>query len=330
MATIRKLRGRWQAMVRRKGTAPRSKSFDKKTDAEKWARDLEAEVDRCGVLPDTRVAEDTTLADIMTRYRDEVTPRKRGAKIEVFRINAMLRHDIMHRTLTLLSSSDIAAYRDERLQTVGAAAVVREIATISQAIDTAMKDWNIYLARNPAKLVRRPSLPRGRDRRLEGDEEQRILAACDRGRIRWLKPMVVLAVETSMRRGEMLSLRWSNIDLDRRVAHLSMTKNGSSRDVPLSTRAVETLTELMQQSDRDPEQVFAVSENAVRLAWNRLRSRIGLDNINFHDLRHEGVSRLFEKGLDVMEVSAISGHKTLSMLKRYTHLRAEDLALRLG
>ncbi|CAA7626393.1 conserved hypothetical protein [Magnetospirillum sp. UT-4] len=317
-------------MVRRKGIKPRSKSFDRKNDAEKWARDLEAEIDRCAYLPDTKPAETLTLSKLMTRYLAEVTPTKRGAAVETTRIRAMLKRDIMHRTLALLTSADLCAYRDERLKAVAAATVVREINTISHALDTAMKDWGIYLPMNPCKLVRRPAVSRGRDRRLEGDEEQRLMAACERGRITWLKPMVVLAIETGMRRGELLSMRWDEIDLDRRVVHLPITKNGSSRDVPLSSVAVATLKGLHDGPDRHPDVVFSVSPNAVRLAWERLRTRAGLRDMNFHDLRHEGVSRLFEKGFDVMEVSAISGHKTLSMLKRYTHLRAEDLALRLG
>jgi integrase len=113
--------------------------------------------------------------------------------------------------------------------------------TISHAIDTARREWNIHLAQNPCKLVRRPSPPKGRTRRLEGNEEQMLLAAADKGRVSYLRPLIVLAVETGMRRGELLSLTWEHIDLDRRVAHLPLTKNGSSRDVPLSSRAVETL-----------------------------------------------------------------------------------------
>src|SRR5690349_9443270 len=105
MATIRKLRGRWQAMVRRKGMAPRAKSFDSKADAERWARNLEAEVDRCGALPDTRIAENTTLAEILTRYRAEISPKKRSAISEVARINGVLRRPICYRTLTLLSTA---------------------------------------------------------------------------------------------------------------------------------------------------------------------------------------------------------------------------------
>lgn len=327
MATIRKLRGRWQAAVRRKGVAPRAKSFDTKADAERWARSLEAELDRCGALPDTRPAEKTTLAQVLTRYRDEVSPGKRSAVSEVARINAILRRPICHRTMTLLSSADLATYRDERLKVVAPATVIRELNTISHAIDTARREWGIHMPQNPCKLVRRPPPPRGRTRRLEGNEEQILLAAADAGRVHYLRPLIELAVETGMRRGELLTLRWEHIDLERRVAHLPLTKNGTSRDVPLSTRASDTLRSLRTGGS---ETVFTAGPNAVRLAWERLRRRVGLEDLHLHDLRHEAVSRLFEKGFNVVEVASISGHRELRMLQRYTHLRAADLATRLG
>jgi integrase len=264
MATIRKLRGRWQAMVRRKGMAPRCKSFDSKTDAERWARSLESEIDRCGALPDTRPAENTTLAEVLTRYKDEVTPMKRSAISEVARINGILRRPICHRTLTLLSTADLASYRDERLKTVSPATVVRELNTISHAIDTARRESGIHLAQNPCKLVRRPSPPRGRLRRLVGQEEQILLAAADTGRSPYMRPLIVLAIETGMRRGELLTLDWKHVDLERRVAHLPLTKNGDSRDVPLSIRALETLRALRAGASG---RVFNVAPNAVRLTW---------------------------------------------------------------
>jgi integrase len=307
--------------------APRAKSFESKADAERWARSLEAEVDRCGVLPDTRVAENTTLAEILTRYKDEITPKKRSAISEVARINGILRRPICHRTLTLLSTADLASYRDERLKTVSPATVVRELNTISHAIDTARREWGIHLAQNPCKLVRRPSPPRGRLRRLAGDEEQLLLAAADAGRSAYMRPLIVLAIETGMRRGELLTLDWKHVDLEWRVAHLPLTKNGDSRDVPLSIRALETLRALRTGASG---QVFNVAPNAVRLTWERLVRRAGLVDLHFHDLRHEAVSRLFEKGLNVVEVSTISGHKELRMLQRYAHLRAADLVHRIG
>ncbi len=305
MATIRKLRGRWQAQVRRRGVAPRAKSFNTRTDAQRWAQDLEAEASRSGWVADTRLAEKTTLRELLTRYCAEVTPGKRGAVSEASRINSILRCPMSHRTLAKLTSADVATYRDERLKSVAPATVVRELNTVSHAIEIATREWGLWLPRNPVKLVRRPQVPRGRTRRLKAGEEARLLAACDSGRTPLMKPLIILAIETAMRRGEMLDLQWQHVDLVRCVAHLPLTKNGDSRDIPLSRRAV------------------AILKGALRV-------RAEMDDFHFHDLRHEAVSRLFEKGLNIAEVSAISGHKELKMLQRYTHLRAEDLVSRLG
>lgn len=331
MATIRKLRGRWQAQVRRRGMAPRAKSFDQKADAEKWARSLESELDRCGMLPDTRVAESTTLRSILERYMIDISPRKRSAHTEVSRIKALLRRPICHRTLALLSTSDLATYRNDRLLTVSPSTVIRELNTISHAIDTAMRDWDVYLHRNPCKLVRRPSPPRGRNRRLRDDEEQRLLDAADSGRNLYMRDLIVLAVETGMRRGELLSLDWQHIDLGTQIAHLPLTKNGEPRDVPLSSRARGVLQRLWEgQGSPSAGRALPTSESAVVQAWGHLCGRAGITGLHFHDLRHEAVSRLFEKGLNVVEVSTISGHKELRMLSRYAHLRATDLVSRLG
>lgn len=328
MATIRKLRGRWQAQVRRRGLAPRAKSFDMKADAQRWAQDLEAEVNRSGWVADTRLAEKTTLRELLTRYCAEVTPGKRGAVSEASRINSILRCPIAHRTLARLTSSDVATYRDERLKCVAPATVVRELNTISHAIDIATREWDLWLRRNPVKLVRRPPVPRGRKRRLKEGEEQRLLVACDLGRTPLLKPLIILAIETAMRRGELLGLSWEHVDLKLCVAHLPLTKNGDGRDVPLSRRAIQTLQQLRIDGVKH-ERVFPMTGNAVRLAFEHLRVRAGLSDFHFHDFRHEAISRLFEKGLSIVEVASISGHREFKMLQIYTHLRAADLVARL-
>ena len=330
MATIRRLRGRWQAMVRRRGVPPRCKSFDKRTDATRWARELEAEADRSGWVADTRLAEKTTMGELLTRYRDQVSPTKRSAHTEKARISAMVRRPIAHRTLAKLTSADVATYRDERLRDVAPATVVRELNTLSHAIETALREWGLWLPRNPVKMVRRPSVPQGRKRRLEQGEEERLLAACDRRRTPLLKQLVILAVETGMRRGELLGLRWEHVHLAKRIVHLALTKNGESRDVPLSRRATDTLTTLSKHKQPGADLVFPMSGNSVRLAFERLRARAKMPDFHFHDLRHEAITRLFERGLNIAEVSAISGHKELRMLQRYTHLRAIDLVGRLG
>ena len=130
-----------------------------------------------------------------------------------------------------------------------------------------------------------------------------------------------------MRRGELLSLAWEGVNLDLRVAHLDMTKNGSKRDVPLSSDAITLLRSLPHDISGN---VFPLTVASLRGLWNRACRRAGITDLHFHDLRHEATSRFFEKGLNVMEVATITGHKDLRMLQRYTHLRAEDLAKKLG
>lgn len=330
MATIRKLRGRWQAQVRRRGMKPRCKSFDTKLEAEKWARDLEAQVDRFGAAPDTKILESTTLGQLLERYQREISPSKRGSVQEIQRLDVMRRHDLAYRTMIGLSQQDIASFRDERLQSVAPSTTVRELAILSHVLEVAIRDWGLPLARNVVKLVRRPVIRNERSRRLTGDEEQRLLDGCSGGKIPYFRTLIILAIETGMRRGELLGLKWSDVSHNRRVISLAMTKNGTSRDVPLSQRAFDALMDWKSRADVDQSTIFPMKAGSLEQAWYRLLARVGITGLRFHDLRHEGVSRLFERGLNVIEVSSISGHKEMRMLKRYTHLAADDLVARLG
>ena len=155
-----------------------------------------------------------------------------------------------------------------------------------------------------------------------GEEEKLLKSALPK-----LRPLIVLALETAMRLGELIDLRWENINLARRTAHLPETKNNTARTVPLSSIAVAEFRSLPRHLDG---QIFAYSANAASIAFSDLVKKQEIENLRFHDLRHEATSRLFEKGLNPMEVASVTGHKTLQMLKRYTHLRAEDLAKKLG
>lgn len=329
MATIRKLRGRWQAQVRKRGMKPRCKSFDTKLEAEKWARDLEAQVDRFGAAPDTKILESTTLGQLLERYQIEISPTKRGSVQETQRIDVLRRHDLAYRTLIGLSQQDIASFRDERLQSVAPSTTVRELAILSHVIEVAIRDWGLPLAKNVVKLVRRPVIRNERSRRLAGDEEQRLLDGCDGGKIPFFKTLLILAIETGMRRGEILGLRWSDISHNRRVITLTMTKNGSGRQVPLSQRAFDAMMAWKDRASVD-QPIFPMTAGALEQAWRRLLIRVDITGLRFHDLRHEGVSRLLERDFNVIEVSSISGHRDLRILKRYAHLDAADLVSRLG
>jgi integrase len=152
-----------------------------------------------------------------------------------------------------------------------------------------------------------------RERRLKEGEFDLLKAAAAKSRSWYVWPVVVLAIETAMRRGEILGLRWEHIDLDQRTAFLPMTKNGRSRQVPLSEAAIDQLT----TAPRDTGRPFPVTEVAMRQAWDRLRVRAGIDDLTFHDLRHEAISRMFDDGMKIHEVMAISGHRTASQLFRY-------------
>ena len=240
---------------------------------------------------------------------------------------------------------------------------------LSTVFNHARREWDVHVE-NPIPLIKRPDKARARDRRFSAEEEAYLLAALTGGerladgtfskgaRNPWLLPLVKLAIETAMRRGELLSLIWENVDLKRQTAHLPDTKNGDPRTVPLSTRAVAILTELplpeIDDEGRDAAEplrtgaVFPTTALALRKGFARAIERAQeqyradcqqakrrpvagfLEDVHFHDTRHEAASRLAERLTNVLELSAVTGHKDLRMLKRYYHPRAEDLAKKLG
>lgn len=328
MATLEKRGNYWRVKVRRRGFPDQTRSFDTKSAANSWAREIESEVDR-GTFMDRTESERNTLGDMITRYLKEVTPTKKGAAPEDSRLRAFLRRPIAQYKMSALSSAMFAQYRDERLETVTAGTVNKELNHVSHVIETARREWGIVLPSNPIQLVRRPPSPKSRERRLEGDEYDRLLAACTDARNPYLVPIVMLAIETAMRQSEIVSLQWKHVDLKKCVAYLPDTKNGDSRGVPLSTTAIATLKSL-DRSERSDAVFPGLTSEAIKRAYIRACARAKIEGLHFHDLRHEATSRLFERGLDAMTVASITGHKTLQMLKRYTHLKAEDLAKKLG
>ncbi|WP_371810782.1 site-specific integrase [Ruegeria sp. HKCCD7318] len=163
------------------------------------------------------------------------------------------------------------------------------------------------------------------ERRLQAGEWPRLMQACDQDRNKLLRPLLVLAVETAMRRGELLAMEWRYVDLQRCTALLPKTKNGHARTVPLSPVAVETLLAMSRNHDR----VFPLSGDCVRQGFDRLRRRAHAEDLRFHDLRHEAISRLVEHGLSLIEVQQVSGHRSLQMLQRYVHLQTDDIVAKL-
>lgn len=351
MATINPRKGSdgkvkgWQAIIRRKGYPSVTRTFKKKSDAEAWARAEEASMDQ-GLWQDRSEAEATTLQEALDRYLAEVTAQKKNPESETRILKQWQSRPLAKRTLSTIQGKDIArVVKDMEAEGKSPNTIRLHLALLSHLFTIARKEWGMATLSNPVELVRKPKLPQGRDRRLQGDEESRLLAECRKAKNPWLLPVVRFAIETAMRAGEMLEtkgtadketgerpvqsvgLLWKHVDLGKRVALLPETKNGTARMVPLSTTAVEVLRSLPRSLDG---KVFGTTYEAIHLSFVRACKRAGIEDLRFHDLRHEATSRLFERGLNPMQVAAITGHKTLQMLKRYTHLRAEDLARLLG
>lgn len=329
MASIRNREGVWQARVIRKGFPTTAKSFSTRQDAERWARQVEAQMDQ-GRFVSLRLDERTTLGDLIARYMAEVTPLMKSAEADLIRLAALKRNPLSRLSLLALTPSRIAEFRDQRLKMVSNGTVIRELAYISSIINHARREWGIC-TENPVRLVRKPATPQGRSRTLNEAELIRILEALIPTPTRrvspWMRPLVELATETAMRRGELLGLKWADIDLNNRVAHLAMTKNGEGRHVPLSSRALAIL-QAMPRSLCGA--VFPIKPQTVAAAFMRAVERAEVRDVKFHDLRHTATTALATKLPNVIELAAVTGHKSLHMLKRYYHPRAIDLARKLG
>lgn len=324
MATFAKRpNGKWQVKIRKKGYKTLSNTFTRKSDAITWAKEKELEMER-GSFESTDAAEKTFLSDLLDRFKEEVTSNYKSPDWAKYKID-YLKKVIGHFRLIEFTVDSARDFKEYRLSKVSTDTVRKEMSLIKRMIDYSMKEWNIHLPKgNPLLKVSLPAKGKARDRRLKVGEFDIIKAEAENygG---YINIVFELAIETAMRRGEINNLRWSQINLDKRTAHLPDTKNGDPRTVPLSTRAVE----LLKQVECSGDVLFPVNGDSIGKAFKRVTGRAGIKDLRFHDLRHEATSRLFERGLQLMEVAAITGHKDLAMLKRYTHLDAEKLALKL-
>lgn len=330
MATITKTpSGTYKVQIRKAGIPAITKTCKTKTDAQKWARLIESEMDR-GIFINRQEADRVTVAELIDRYIKEVTPLKRSVIKDKQRM-LYLKKQFGHYVVSQLQSKHIAAHRDKRLaEGKQGSTVIKEIGSMSHLLDISIKDWGIPLVNNVATLVRKPKQAKGRDRRLVDDEELILLQAAKNSKSPLLAPIITLALETGMRLGELLSLDWNNIDLRKQAALLPITKNGESRTVPLSKKAIETLKGIPRKIN-DPRVFWTWSQpDSFENTWRRMLNKTTIKNLRFHDLRHEACSRFFEKGFNIMETAHISGHKTLQQLKRYTHLKTEDIVAKMN
>lgn len=346
MATLVKTpSGTWKAVIRKTGWPTTSKTFRTKRDAENWARRTEDEMVR-GVYIERSTSERLTLEAALNRYLKEVSPTKAPKTQQSEKSSARtLISRLGKYSLAALSADVIAGYRDSRLAertrrgSLTSKNTVRlELALLSHLFTVAIEEWRISLPFNPVANVRKPSPGPGRDRRLSPSEERSLMAAVTAHSNPMLGWIVGIALETCMRSSEITNLRRNQIDLARRIVRLPNTKNGDARTVPLSETAVGFFGEALNNPARpkDIDLIFFGEPGrdgrrrpyAFNKIWGRIKKELGLADLRFHDLRHESVSRFVEGGLSDQEVSTISGHRSMQMLKRYTHLRGEDLVSR--
>lgn len=237
MATIRKRGTKWQVQIRRQGFPTISRSFLKKGDAAEWARHWEAKADRNDLPTNTKALRYLSLGQLVERYRDEVVIAKRGAEVETIVLNAFLRDPLCNKKLSAISTADFAAYRDKRLQSISATTLARQLAPLSNMFTIAKREWELPIKTNPlSDLVLRARGNR-RERRLREGELDLLVSAAEKTRNLLVLPIILFALETAMRRSEILNIDWGDVNLEQRSVVIPDTKNGHSRTIPLTSKA---------------------------------------------------------------------------------------------
>ena len=281
------------------------------------------------------ITSESSLRTVLDYYVETVSPLKRSYKTEIYRIKAL--SDILGDVaLGAVTPMHVVAFRDKRLatlhprdpaKTLATSTVKLELMLLSHVFSTAIAEWGMDALTNPVLKIRKPRSPPGRARRLTVDEEHKLLRAAARHPNPEFYAIVVLALETACRQGEILSISWENVNWSKRTVLLPMTKNGDAREVPLSRKAYAVF---VNHPVRKPSgRIFTYSTSGLKSTWRFFIRSLGIDDFHFHDLRHCAISSLLERGLNTIEVAAISGHKSMAMLKRYSHLSAWKLTKKL-
>ncbi|MBM2884043.1 site-specific integrase [Chromobacterium phragmitis] len=316
MAVIDQRGDKWRVRVR-KGNTSRSKTFKRKADAVAWATQMEADIEagRIGSVPNR------SFGELLTRYAKEVSVTKKGARWEQLRIELFIREypALCETRLPDLGPEAFAAWRDERLKSVSQLTVRREWAILMHACNIAIKEWR-WLTTNPISTVKKPDTVKARARRPTENESDAILLACgyrkedppltqmSRVAVAWL-----FAIETAMRAGEICRIRLEEVDFVKRLVHIPTSKNGHSRDVPLSREAIRLLKQVMQATE-GKDTVFDLTAANLDALFRRAKEKALVEDLHFHDSRREALTRMARK-LDVMTLAKVSGHRDLRILQ---------------
>lgn len=332
MASYRKRSGGWRAEVAKLGIRD-SQTFETKAAAVAWATAREA-----GILAQagkSRTTVSMTLSEALRRYKRDVSPTKAGQRWEELRLDKFDRElEWVGEMMDRITSEQVAQWRDVRLKKVKTATVRREMTLLSSVFELARREWKACLV-NPVRDAKRPSNGQPRERRVAPGEISALLNRL--GFVEGQPPVTLLqelayafliALETAMRQGEILGMTAKWVNLRERFVRLPMTKNGSSRNVPLSKRAGELLGPLYHGKGAD-DRLFKLESASADTMFRRVRDELGIDGLTFHDTRHEAITRLARK-VDVLDLARITGHKDLKSLMIYYNATASELAQRLG
>jgi len=327
MATFRKRGNGWRVEICRVGVRE-SATFGSKAEAKGWAIERESDLMR---TPWQKVA-DKTFADAARKYADEVSTGKKGERWEKIRINAFARTTAFWGTrMADITPEVLGAWRDTRRKQVSVGSVRREYNLIRSIFEIARREWG-WIVVNPCHDVKMPPKPRSRSRRIS-DKEIRIvldwLGFVDGAGVETAYDEVavafLIALETAMRASEIVTLTWDQVFLSQSYVHLSDTKNGDERDVPLSSRAVELFGLLPDNRD----QCFSINAATLSTLFRRARVESGLSGFTFHDSRREALTRLSRK-VNVLQLAKMVGHRNPKSLMIYYQESASEIAKLLG
>ena len=319
MSTIRKRKGKWQVMIRRKFAKQIIKTFVYKIDARKYARETEAQIDK-GFLVTYEEAQKTKLSELLERYRNEITSKKKSAVVEDYKIKYLQTLPICDNYLISITPTKIAKLRDSLLADRKPGTVCKYLAFISNCWNVARKEWGINLPDNPVSLIKKPIVRDRRDRILTLKEYEKLLHACSLSKLYSMKGMVIFAYTTSARYGEILKLQKKDVDFIKRTAILRDTKNDEDRVLPLTEEAMKVLKE---QPLTTSGHFFQASNDKFKHYWNKAKLIAAVENFRFHDLRACALTNFFlpPYNFSIPMVAKISGHKSWKELERYERMK---------
>ena len=317
----RKKNGKWLFEINKKGYPRLSKGFDDLRTGKKWASKIEHEIET-GQFEDLTKASKTTMRALLEKYRDEITVDKKGHREESAKINLLIRNDISSHTITSLKAHHLYKFKKESDKVRAPATTNKYLHMLQNVWNTAKKVWGITMPPyNPFELVTMHKVDNARDRVLTTDEYSKLLDACSEGNMPVLKDIVIFAYETGARQGEILKLKRSDVDFDKRLCTFLDTKNGEDRTIPLTDAAIEIL-----KRHRFGDTLFNLLPRRLRKHFTIACRRAAITNFRFHDLRACFCTNALLSGMTIPEVSVLSGHKDWKQLQRYTRIKPNDLS----